>query len=119
MRNARGFSVIEALIAAAFMAVVLLAIATMLPSAYSNVEYGGRRTKALALVQQKMEELRTGTFPPSTAGSPETIDGIYTRSWTVTVTGAVSQVATVTVTVSWPQGMLGTKQLALTSMMAP
>lgn len=119
MRNAKGFSVVEVLVAASILAVVLLAIGSLFSTAYSNVGYGGRRTVALAMANQKMEELRDGIFPPSTAGSPETINGLYTRSWTVTVTGAPSQVATTTVTVSWPDAAGGTKQLSLTSMMAP
>lgn len=119
MRNAKGFSLVEVLIAAAILAVVLLAIASLFSTAYSNVGYGGRRTKAVALARQKMEELRDGIFPPSTVGSPETVEGVYTRSWTVAVTGAPSQVATVTVAVSWPDAGVGTRQATLTSMMAP
>lgn len=119
MRNAKGFSLVEVLVTAAILAVVLLAIASLFSTAYSNVGYGGRRTKAVALARQKMEELRDGIFPPSTVGSPEMVEGVYTRSWTVAVTGAPSQVATVTVTVSWPDAGAGTKQATLTSMMAP
>ncbi len=114
----RGVSVVEVLIGASIIALALLAIASMFPTAYSNVEYGGKRTKAVALAQQKMEELRAGTFPPS-SGGPETLEGVYTRRWTVTVSGtAPNQVATVTVTVSW-SSVLGSKQVTLTSMMVP
>lgn len=113
----RGFTLVEVLIAGTLLAVALLAIASMFPTAYSNVEYGGRRTKAVTLAQQKMEALRAGNFPPSTTGSPETVDGIYTRAWTVSVSGvAPNQVATVTVTVSW-SSVLGSKPVTLTSMM--
>lgn len=118
-RGPRGVSVVEVLIGASIVALALLAIASMFPTAYSNVEYGGKRTKAVALAQQKMEELRAGTFPPSTTGSPETVEGVYTRSWTVSVSGtAPNQVATVTVTVTW-SAVLGAKQVTLTSMMVP
>lgn len=116
--DSRGFTLVELLIGASLIAVALLAIASTFPTAYSDVEYGGRRTKAVALAQQKMEELRAGSFPPSTTGSPETIESIYTRSWMVTVTGSPSQVATVTVTVTWPS-VLGRKQVTLTSIVAP
>lgn len=119
MRNAKGVSVVEVLIAASILAVALVAIGSLFSTAYLNVGYGGRRTVALALANQKMEELRDGIFPPSTAGSPEAINGIYTRSWTVTVSGAPSQVARTTVTVSWPEAAGGTKELTLTSMVAP
>jgi len=118
MRNAKGFSVVEVLIAASILAVALLAIGSLFSTAYSNVGYGGRRTVALALANQKMEELRDGIFPPSMADSPEAINGTYTRSWTVTVSGVPNQVATTTVSVSWPEAAGGTKQLTLTSMMA-
>jgi len=114
----RGVSVVEVLIGASIIALALLAVASMFPTAYSNVEYGGKRTKAVALAQQKMEELRAGAFPPS-SGGPETIEGVFTRSWTVSVSGtAPNQVATVTVTVSW-SSVLGSKQVTLTSMMVP
>jgi prepilin-type N-terminal cleavage/methylation domain-containing protein len=119
MKNTRGFSLIEVLIAAAILGVVLLAIAGLFSTGYSNVGSGGRRTKAVAMAKQKIEELRDGVFPPSTTGSPETLEGIYSRSWTVTVTGASSQVATVTIAVSWPDANQGTRQVTLTSMMAP
>lgn len=119
MKNTKGFSLVEVLVAAAILAVILLAIAGLFSTAYSNVGHGGHRTKAVALAKQKMEEFRDGIFPPTTAGSPETVDGIYTRSWTVAVTGAPSQVATVTVTVAWPDAGQGTRQLTFASMLAP
>ncbi len=119
MKNSRGFSLIEVLVAASILAVILLAVVGLFSTAYSNVGDGGRRTKAVALAKQKMEELRDGIFPPSTAGSPETVDTIYTRSWTVAVTGPSTQVARIDVTVAWPDAGQGTKQLTFTSMVAP
>ena len=119
MKSAGGFSLVEVLIAAAILGVVLLAIAGLFSTGYSNVGAAGRRTKAVELAKQKMEQLRDGSFPPSTAGSPEIVEGIYNRSWTVAVAGAPSQVATVRVTVAWPDANQGTRQLTLTSMMVP
>ena len=120
MKSAGGFSLVEVLIAAAILGVVLLAIAGLFSTGYSNVGAAGRRTKALELAKQKMEQLRDGSFPPSTVGSPEIVEGIYNRSWTVDpIAGAPSQVATVRVTVAWPDANQGTRQLTLTSMMVP
>ncbi|MFQ5656385.1 MAG: hypothetical protein ACE5G5_02500 [Candidatus Methylomirabilales bacterium] len=113
-----GFSLVDALIGASIFALTLMAMASTFPTAYANVEHGGRRTKAVAIAQEKMEELRAGAFPPS-AGGPETVDTIYTRSWTATVTGAPTQVATIGITVSWPEGIRGTKQVSLVSLVAP
>ena len=47
MKNTKGFSVVEVLVAAAILAVILLAIAGLFATAYSNVGHGGRRTKAV------------------------------------------------------------------------
>ena len=119
MRNSRGFSLVEVLVAASILALILLAIAGLFSTAYSNVGDEGRRTKAVGLAKQKMEQLRDGIFPPTTMGSPETVDSIYTRSWTVAVTGPSAQVARIDVTVAWPDAGRGTKQLTFTSMVAP
>lgn len=113
-----GFSLADVLIGASIFALTLMAMASAFPTAYANVEQGGKRTKAMAMAQEKMEELRAGAFPPI-AGGPETVDAIYTRSWTSTVTGAPTQVATITVAVSWPEGIRGSRQVNLVSLVAP
>jgi prepilin-type N-terminal cleavage/methylation domain-containing protein len=119
MRNSRGFSLVEVLVAASILALCLLAVLGLFSTAYSNVGDGGRRTKAVALAKQKMEQLRDGIFPPTTLGSPETVDTIYTRSWTVVESGPSAKVARIDVTVAWPDPGRGTKQLTFTSMVAP
>lgn len=118
MTNSKGFSLVEVLVAASILAVILLAVAGLFSTAYSNVGDEGRRTKAVALAKQKMEELRDGIFPPATMVSPETIEGIYTRSWTVDP-GPLPPTVTVGVTVAWPDAGRGTKQLTFVSMMVP
>jgi hypothetical protein len=53
-----GFSVVEALIAAALIGLAFLAISTLFPTGYSNITYGGRITTAVAHAQQKIEQLK-------------------------------------------------------------
>jgi len=53
-----GFSVVEALIAAALIGLALLAVSTLFPTGYSNITYGGRTTTAVAYAQQKIEHLK-------------------------------------------------------------
>ncbi|TKS57806.1 MAG: hypothetical protein EWM72_03438 [Nitrospira sp.] len=53
-----GFSVVEALIAAALIGLAFLAISTLFPTGYSNITYGGRVTTAVAHAQQKIEQLK-------------------------------------------------------------
>ena len=120
MKNSKGFSLVEVLVAASILAVILLAVAGLFSTAYSNVGDEGRRTKAVALAKQKMEQLRDGVFPPSMTGSPEMVDNIYTRSWMVTPDPvAPTEIVTVGVTVAWPDAGRGTKQLTFVSMMVP
>lgn len=53
-----GFSVVEALIAAALIGLAFLAISTLFPTGYSNITYGGRITTAVSFGQQKIEQLK-------------------------------------------------------------
>jgi len=53
-----GFSVVEALIAAALIGLAFLAISNLFPAGYSNITYGGRTTTAVAYAQQQIEQLK-------------------------------------------------------------
>ena len=53
-----GFSVVEALIAAALIGLAFLAVSNLFPTGYSNITYGGRTTTAVAYAQQKIEQLK-------------------------------------------------------------
>jgi len=53
-----GFSIVEALFAAALIGLAFLAISTLFPTGYSNITYGGRITTAVAHAQQKIERLK-------------------------------------------------------------
>ena len=53
-----GFSIVEALFAAALIGLAFLAISTLFPTGYSNITYGGRTTTAVAYAQQKIEQLK-------------------------------------------------------------
>jgi len=53
-----GFSIVEALIAAALIGLAFVAISTLFPTGYSNITYGGRETTAVAHAQQKIEQLK-------------------------------------------------------------
>ncbi|MGH7406687.1 MAG: prepilin-type N-terminal cleavage/methylation domain-containing protein [Candidatus Methylomirabilales bacterium] len=107
--RSEGFSAVEVLIAAAIIAVALLAIATMFPTGYSNVAQSGKRTAAVNLAQQKLEEVRN--TPPATlvngVTSETNIAGYagYSRTRTIAdFAGPPTGVKQVTVTVTTPTG---------------
>ncbi|HET7853959.1 MAG TPA: prepilin-type N-terminal cleavage/methylation domain-containing protein, partial [Candidatus Methylomirabilis sp.] len=52
-RSENGFSLIEVLVAAAILSVALLALASLFPTGYQNIAYGGGMTTAADLGQQK------------------------------------------------------------------
>lgn len=59
LRSRSGFTLIEVMIAVLVLAVGLLGVAALFPTAYANVDSGGRRTEATALAQSFLEQLRT------------------------------------------------------------
>jgi len=103
-----GFSAIEVLIAMSILAVALLAIAGMFPSAYTNVDRSGEETTAVTLAQQRIEWLRNQAYTALVNGTTteNNITGYagYTRTTVVQVDTPVTQVKRVTVTATTPSG---------------
>lgn len=94
-------SLIEVLVAVTILVVGILGALIAFPSSYQNVGHGGRVVQATHLAQQKVEQLRNGSFPPA-AGQDAA--GQYTRSWSVNVSGSSpDRLATLTVTVGWTE----------------
>ena len=62
MRNARGFSAIEVLVAISIIAVGLLGAVGLFPSAYRTVDWSGEQTVAAKLAEQQIEWLRTEPY---------------------------------------------------------
>lgn len=94
-----GFSLLELLVSASILVIGILGALIAFPTSYQNFGHGGRVVQATNLAQQKIEQLRNGSFPPA-AGQEAA--GQYTRSWTVNVSGtSPDRLATVTVTVGW------------------
>ncbi len=147
-RSENGFSLIEVLFAAAILSVALLALASLFPTGYQNIAYGGGMTTAADLGQQKIEALRnlpfdlaggctapptdlvclnTGGVPPGGAPSEtETIvpplvrDGYsFTRRTWLRVQGTSPyRFADITIIVEWVEGQFGTKTLRLDARVA-
>lgn len=118
-RRVGGFSAIEVLIAASITAAALLAIASMFPIAYTNVDRTGGETKAVTLAQQRIEFLRNQGYTSATlnAGttSESSISGYpgYTRTTVILDNTPTSGVKQVTVTVNIPQSTKNVQLIAL------
>ncbi len=106
MRGAPGFTLMEVVVATGVIGAVLLGLTGIFLVSYTNVDYGGRVTRATEYAHQKAEELRNTPFATLADGTdvPETA---FTRTWTtgtppMTMTGtSPNRLATVQVDVSF------------------
>ena len=100
-RGAPGFTLVEVVVAIGVIGTVLLALTGTFLTSYTNVDYGGRLTRASEYTHQKAEDLRNTPFATLANGNdvPETA---FTRTWTVTLAGtSPNRLATVTASVSF------------------
>lgn len=110
MKEQRGFTLIEVLLAMALVAVGLMTIAVMSMTAYRGVGRSAETTTGVILSQQQLEWLRTQGFASTslTAGTTTTaLAGAYagyTRVTTIAVDTPVQGVKQITIQVSTPSG---------------
>ncbi len=138
----KGLTLPEILITTALLAVGILAVAGMFPSAYQNVKYGGQITRATALAQEMVEILRNESFTnlasynnlnTGACGSGTTSKDTNCRKWrddmavvglpsgsgniqAILVSGT-SDLMQITVTVNWTE-KVGTKNVQLVTYVA-
>lgn len=114
-RRARGFSLIEALVALLVLSFGMLALASFQLTLSRNSDLAKQRTEATRLAQQKMEQLRAYARVDTHAALPHivnytddvvsgadavTSNATFTRTWTVTANASNTEKA-VNVTVDW------------------
>ena len=83
LTDTRGFSLLEALIAAAILASALLSLIQLTAFAVRTTAAAGRTTDAALLAAQKVEELRAGSWAELQPGTDSPASG-FMRTWTVT-----------------------------------
>lgn len=89
VKDQRGLSLIEVLIASAILAVGLLALLSAFPIGYVDVNVSGGQSKATAYAQQMMERLKNLPFQDlldNPAGN-DTPEVNYTRTWNICPVG--------------------------------
>ena len=113
-RAERGISLLEALVATAFLGLALLGLAASTVTVTHSAKTADGLAAANALAVQKLEQLRSMPLGAAQLGSGQyadasnplradgTVGGTYTRSWTVSANDIPRfGLKTVTVTVSW------------------
>ncbi len=125
-RAARGFSLLEAVAATAFLAVALMAFAANTIWLTRDEKSADSTSAAHALAQQKREQLRSTplgaaevnpgpnyTDPANPLRADGTAGGTFTRTWTVSANNSPTfGLRTVTVRVSWRDTRLHVTTLA-------
>ena len=99
LREKRGLTLAEVLLAAAIISVAVLAIVGLFPTALQNVRYGGHMSQASSLAQEMVELIRTQPFAtvssynnldtrlPAPGGLPPPVPAHFTR-WTTDIAPA-------------------------------
>ncbi len=135
LRNQTGFSLIEALVATAILALGLLAVLGAFPLAMRTNKEAERASLASVYARTKLEQLLTTSYDEVDTGTIETRARLSTdpanvaytleRETTVTLVDAnlntsVSDVGLkkIATTVFWPNRQGGSKSLTLTSILA-
>lgn len=118
-----GMTIMELLVAIAFLGISLLALQTLLLKGYLDVTGGGRVSKTTSYARQMMEQLRNQPFNPGPTASNDTPETGITRTWTIAPVGATpvgNRLARITVTVTANQtaGMTSSSRTELETMRA-
>lgn len=111
-RTNHGFGLLEFVVSFAVLSVAIAALFYVSSASTRGNRMGLNQATAIALVADKMEELRNTSFSSLASGSDSApitsggaSGGIYGRSWTVTPTTVAGAAARdITVTVSWTGG---------------
>jgi prepilin-type N-terminal cleavage/methylation domain-containing protein len=85
--GAPGFTMMELLVAVGVIGAVLLGIAGVFIVSYTNVDHGGRVSRATTYAHQKVEELRNTSFGLLATMAPgsDVPEPAFARTWAVTV----------------------------------
>jgi len=108
-----GFTLVEALVA---MAIFAIGLAGLMPMVIANVRSNSGaavRSRAVALAQEKAEEIRATAYDTvlATASGTETVDTVYTRRWDFpafpALAGDGNDLRRVAISVDWDLGPRG------------
>jgi Tfp pilus assembly protein PilV len=109
-----GFSLVEVMFALTFLAIGILAVASMIPAGTRGVSESRVITSGLMAAQLKIEELKGTEFSTLAAGTGSDSVSVFRRSWTVTDSIPTAGCKRVVVTANWTDAH-GAQSTSLTS----
>ncbi len=101
--SARGFTLIEALVAIVILVVGVLGAASLTAALMQSNRDATDRTRALELVRHKVEQIQSQGYYEVVTGSDTRLVGgmTFTRSWAVTLDSPIPGLRHIQVSVSW------------------
>jgi Tfp pilus assembly protein PilV len=112
--RSEGFSLIEILFAVTFLAVGILAVASMIPAGTRGVAQSRALTSGLMAAQVKLEDLKGTPYTTLAVGTFSDSTSWYRRTWTVTDSVPMSGCKRIDVSVAWNDAR-GSQSTQLTS----
>jgi Tfp pilus assembly protein PilV len=109
-----GFSLIEILFAVTFLAIGILAVASMIPAGTRGVTQSRALTSGLMAAQVKLEDLKGTPYTSLAVGSFTDSTSWYRRTWTVADSVPMAGCKRIDVSVTWIDAR-GTQSTQLTS----
>ena len=100
LRNNNGFTLVEIIVAMGILTIALLGLVSVTVMVIKGNSFSKTMTTATTLAKYKMEQLKNTSYA-SLAGGTDTVESIYTRTWTVTNDSPATSMKTVVVTVQW------------------
>jgi prepilin-type N-terminal cleavage/methylation domain-containing protein len=96
----RGFTLIEIMITIFLLVVALLGIVSTSVIVMKTNSFSKTMTTATTLAKAKMEVLKNTDYDSLTGGT-ETVESVFTRTWTVTNNTPATDMKTIEVNVTW------------------
>ena len=100
-RGEGGFSLIEIIFALTFLAVGILAVASMIPAGTRGVTQSRVLTSGLMAAQVKLEELKGTAYTSLTPGTFTDTTSVFVRTWTVTDSVPMAGCKRIAVSAQW------------------
>ena len=96
----KGFTLVEIMVAISILAIALLGLASVTVMVIKGNTFSKTMTAATTLANDKMEQLKRTGYASLGSGA-DTVQSIYSRTWTVTQNSPIANMITVVVTVQW------------------
>jgi prepilin-type N-terminal cleavage/methylation domain-containing protein len=103
----RGFSLVELMVSITFFGILMLGFLTVFPLGFRTVQKGEKMTVATSLAQDELERLKTlpvndpDLFPGTHVDAANPLNGVYTRTWTVTSDTPIVGMTTVSMDIAY------------------